>query len=147
MLAIFEGLKRGYVIYVLNYCSHRKKLNEQIIFVIQTAQVYFSKCLVICLQYIVANNMTWLVAYFTVDSRKNWMLKYKSYNFNVFILKRLNFSRNMTFPIKITKGGELNKEDVISEFKEEVTLDIQLYINICSSLSRRITHDIAFELF
>ena len=53
----------------------------------------------------------------------------------------------MTFPIKITKGGELNKESVISKSKEEVTLDIQLYINICSSLSRRITHDIAFELF
>ena len=53
----------------------------------------------------------------------------------------------MMFPIKITKGGELNKEDVISKSKEEVTLDIQLYINICSSLSRRITHDIAFELF
>ena len=116
-----------------------KKLNEQIIFVIQTAQVYFSKCLVICFQYIVANNLFRL--------KKNWVLKYKSYNFNVFILKRLNFSCNMMFPIKITKGGELNKEDVISKSKEEVTLDIQLYINICSSLSRRITHDIAFELF
>ena len=78
---------------------------------------------------------------------KNWRLQYKSYNFNVFILKRLNFSRNMTFPIKITKGGESDKEGVISKFKEEVTLDIQLYINICSSLSRRIIHDIAFELF
>ena len=119
-----------------------KKLNEQIIFVIQTVIEYLSRSLVICLQYIVANNMTWLS-----DSRKNWMLKYKSYNFNVFILKRLNFSCNMTFPIKITKGGELNKEGVISKFKEEVTLDIQLYINICSSLSRRIIHDIAFELF
>ena len=54
MLAIFEGLKRGYVIYVLKYCSHRKrKLNEQIIFVIQTTQVYFSTSLVLCLQYIV----------------------------------------------------------------------------------------------
>ena len=53
----------------------------------------------------------------------------------------------MMFPIKITKGVELNKDGVISENKEEVTLDIQLYINICSSLSRRIIHDIAFELF
>jgi len=51
MLAMFEGLKRGYVIYVLKYCSHRKRtLNEQIIFVIQTAQVYFSKLLVVYLQ-------------------------------------------------------------------------------------------------
>ena len=138
MLAIFEGLKRGYVIYVLNYCSHRKKTkwanysynsNSTRIFV----KVFSYMPSIHCCEY--------------SDSRKNWMLKYKSYNFNVFILKRLNFSCNMTFPIKITKGGELNKESVISKSKEEVTLDIQLYINICSSLSRRITHDIAFELF
>ena len=58
MLAIFEGLKRCYVIYVLNYCSHRKKLNEQIIFVIQTVLEYFSRSLAIYLQYIVANNIT-----------------------------------------------------------------------------------------
>ena len=32
-----------------------KKLNEQIIFVIQTVLEYFSRSLVICLQYIVAN--------------------------------------------------------------------------------------------
>ena len=35
-----------------------KKLNEQIIYVIQTVLEYFSRSLVICLQYIVANNMT-----------------------------------------------------------------------------------------
>ena len=41
-----------------------KKLNEQIIFVIQTTRVYFSKSLVLCLQY---NVCEW---YDLSDSRK-----------------------------------------------------------------------------